>query len=218
MKAKQCLMGEREQVQQEALELALMYLPEAVPCLWQEPGQVQGGLLRQRWWGLSQIRRCCTDQPGSRAAEGVADRGGVTAGGGHPSRSGTASWSAPASGSSGCTTDVEAGAGSASWAGAGVVRGEKITHVSTFPCAPKVRTQPEPRTHPRMSSPWAAQHMGGEACLCSWPDFQVLPLCLVPTPPHNTTCIFTPISPPCLPSSHPWALPPWAPGPPAWFV
>lgn len=43
MKVKQILMGEREQVQQVALELALMYLPGAVSCLWQEPGQVQEG-------------------------------------------------------------------------------------------------------------------------------------------------------------------------------
>ena len=76
-------------------------------------GSNEGGRFRQGWWGLSHVRRGCTGQP--RLQSGAAVRGGMTAGSGHLSRSGAASWSASVLGSWGWMTGVEAGAGSASW-------------------------------------------------------------------------------------------------------
>ena len=57
----------------------------------------------------------------------------MTTGGRQPSRSAAAPWSAPASGSLGCSTDVKAGAGSASCTGVAVGRGEKVAHAPAFP-------------------------------------------------------------------------------------
>lgn len=73
---------------------------------------------------------------GPRATGGAAAEGGMITGDGHTSCSGVAAWSDPALSSSRCMIDIEAGVGSASLAHTGVVRGEKITHVPTFPCDP----------------------------------------------------------------------------------
>ena len=62
------------------------------------------------------LREGSSVKGGSREEAGMVARGGIMAGGRHPSGYGAASWSAPALGSLGCKTGVEAGAGSASCA------------------------------------------------------------------------------------------------------
>lgn len=59
-------------------------------------------------------------------------------------------------------TGVEVGAISAMQAGAGVLRGEKITHVPTFPCVSQIQdTVKAQNAHPRMLSLRAVQDTGG---------------------------------------------------------
>lgn len=185
--------GEEEQVQQVAQELALMHLVEVAPPLWQEPAQVQGRALQAGVVGPQSGREMLHSWVLAPELwlEWLVEV--TTTGGGHSYRSGAASWSAQAWSSSGCKTGVEAGAGSASWAGAGVARGGKITHVLAFPCAPPPKTghcqglpeKLQPRTHPRTSSPRPVQHTGGlRPVFAPAQPLRVLLVCPAPTPSH----------------------------------
>nr|KAF6369097.1 hypothetical protein mMyoMyo1_010502 [Myotis myotis] len=122
--------------------------------------------------------------------------------------------SSSASGSSGWTLGVTTGASPNPWAGAGVVRGEKVTHMPGFPCAPQTqhtaRAQVPPQdVHPAQPK---VQQVGGlrpvfapgqalGCSLCVWQ--QSLPISSR-GPPHPFH--------PTIPPSHPPGRPPVAPG------
>ena len=108
-----------------------------------------------------------------------------------------------------CPSLVESGWGSlstrhSSWAGVGVVRGEKITHMPAFLCVPHrqntAKVQDPPQDILSMESP----KVGGlKLVFASGQPLGVLPVSLAPSPIISLPVPLLPIPLPPLPPSHP---------------
>lgn len=162
---------------------------EAGPCRGPREGSSSGAA------GASVLS---TAGPGSAAAAGEvpgADKGSE---GSHASST--------ASGPSGWTLGVPRGASPKPWAGAGVVRGEKVTPMPGFPCAPQTQHTARAQDPPLDVLPAQSPAAGwSEASLCSRPGSGVLPICLATIPPHKLTWT-SPHMPPHHPTFSPFGL------------
>lgn len=140
----------------------------------------------------------------------------MTTGGGHPSRSGVASWPTPALSSSGCMIGIEARASSALRRLVLKLQDEKkSTHMPAFPCAPQRQITARAQNPPQDVLPTGSPaHGWSGAGLCSWSASVGAPYVFGTGLPHSL-----PHNPPLPPPpSRPWALPPWAPGHPTLCV